>query len=167
MRESNTFQPNTRSTKWLRKKRLVVGAIIIAGLGFVWYAVDDAIVNARLQASKGFVRSHLQALMVYAGNHQDQLPGADQWPEVLIRDGIIDGYLMVAPSGTIGEFSYCYVPGDQIFRGDSSRIRIYENPKHWKYGVIVGFEDGHTEFLPHSEFKRMLADQLASEPVAP
>jgi hypothetical protein len=145
-----------------RKKALAIGGVIVfLVIGFAWYVVDDAIANARFQVSKSFVRSHLQGLMVYAGNNRDLLPTADQWPDILIREGIIDESLMTAPSGIESDTSYFYIPGDHHYQYDGNRILVYENPRHWRMGVIVGFEDGSTEFLPHDEFERVLTEQLA------
>ena len=107
------------------------------------------------------VRSLAQGAILYAVDHDDLLPTKEQWPGVLIELGIIDAELLESRVEDGDGVSFIYVPGPNSF--DETQILIYEDPKHWEEGVIVGFADAHVEIVPHERFEAMLAEQLASQ----
>ena len=111
------------------------------------------------------IRSLAQGAIAYAGDHDDQLPTKEQWPEALIELGIIDTELLESKIENGDGVSFLYVPGPNSF--DETQMLIYEDPKHWEEGVIVGFADAHVEIVPFEEFERMLAEQLAPQVVEP
>ncbi len=115
--------------------------------------------RARILFSKAQVGSLVQGVILFAWNNADQLPTQEQWPDALLELGIIDTEILVSRVEDGDGVSFIYVPGPYSF--DETQILIYEDPKHWKEGVIVGFADAHAEIVPHEEFERMLAEQLA------
>lgn len=124
---------------------------------------------ARLLKSNAQVRSLTQGVVVFAGNNEDFFPTAEEWPDALVEHGYIEQEQLVSGVKDGDGVSYIYVPSShKLFEGDfENRIVIYEDPKHFKDGVIVGFANAHVEVIEHEEFERMLAEQLASEPQDP
>lgn len=125
--------------------------------------------HARQLRSQSQARSLVQASIVYAHDHGGWFPSAAQWPDALIELGIIQPELLVSGVEDGDGVSYIYLPLPGVWSEgeDENRIVIYEDPKHFEKGVVVGFSDARTEFVEHDEFERMLAEQLASEPQNP
>ncbi len=127
--------------------------------------------HARKLRSQTQARSLVQASIVYAHDHGGWFPSAAQWPDALIELGIIEPELLVSDveDGDGVSFIYLPLPGVWSEGEDENRIVIYEDPKHFEKGVVVGFSDARTEFIEHEEFKRMLADaeQLADQDSIP
>jgi len=121
--------------------------------------------NLSILRSQTQVRSLVQGAIVYAGNHNYELPTKEQWPDALIELGIIEPDLLVSRAEDGDGVSFIYVPGPNLF--DEAQILVYEDSKHWEQGVIVGFADASVEIIPHDEFDRMLAEQLASQVTEP
>ena len=119
--------------------------------------------------SKAQVRSLAQGVVVFSGNRDDLFPTAEEWPSALIKLGYIEPEQLVSRVENGDGVSYIYVPSShKLFEGDfENRIVIYEDPKHFEEGVVVGFADAHVEVIEHEEFERMLAEQLASDPQGP
>lgn len=124
---------------------------------------------AKMLKSKTMVRMLVAGLNEYADYHDRVYPDKTQWPTRLEAEGYIEHELLVSPAEDGDGVSYIYVPGP--FTLDKAQILIYEDPKHWpEKGVLVGFADGHVEFVPFDEFDAMLAAQMvrsASPPPAP
>ncbi len=141
---------------------IVMGILGVLGTFLWWFAINQALIDARFRASQSYVASHSVALKLYAKNNGGAFPNAEQWPSVLIENGRIEEILLYAPNEQSNEISYVYVPGQTL--NDKTQIIVYENPEHWPArGVIVGFADGHVEVLKHDVFERMLAEQLATQ----
>ncbi|MFK7759938.1 MAG: hypothetical protein AB8C13_08325 [Phycisphaerales bacterium] len=107
--------------------------------------------------------------IVFAKNNNDLLPNAEEWPDALVKSGIIELENLVSRVEDGDGISFIYLPSHQNLFKDSSenRIIIYENPKHFKDGVVVGFADAHVEVIRHNVFEQMLADQLAAQTTDP
>lgn len=118
---------------------------------------ERALTNAHFQKSKVRVGALAQGLLHYAGNNNDSFPAEDMWPIVLVEQGSIDLEWLDAPYRDQQETEYFYVPGARPW--NSEDIVVYQNPLHWKQGVLVGFADGHREVIQHDDFERMLAAQ--------
>ncbi len=147
----------------------LVGVLIVfAILAFVPVQVTHSHRSPILR-SKVQVRSMVQGAVVFAGSHEDRFPTAGEWPDALIELGIIEPELLVSRMEDGDGVSFIYLPStEKVFEGDfESRIMIYEDPKHYQEGVVVGFADTRVEVVEHEEFERMLAAQLASEPKNP
>jgi len=123
---------------------------------------------ARLLKSNAQARSLTQGVVVFAGNNEDLFPTAEEWPDALVEHGYIEPEQLVSGVEDGDGVSYIYVPSShKLFDGDfENRIVIYEDPKHFEEGVVVGFADAHVEVIEHEDFERMLAQQLASEPMS-
>jgi len=104
------------------------------------------------------------AILVYSAQNDDQRPTAEQWPDALVELGILDPLMLEAPLEDGDGVSYIYCPGSDWCQ---RTIMLYEDPKHWKKGVLVCFSDRRVEFLDHETFEQMLADQLAERGDAP
>lgn len=115
--------------------------------------------------SESQARMLVQAAIVFAHDNEDRFPSAEQWPDILIELGIIEPELLVSYVEDGDGISYIYLPFSGVWSegGNENRIVIYEDPKHFEKGVVVGFADARTEFVEHDEFQRMLTDQLAAE----
>lgn len=122
-----------------------------------------------MSRSKAQVQSLALGAVVFAGNHEDRLPTAEEWPEALIEPGIIEPEWLVSQAEDGDGLSFVYVPSShKLFEGDfDNRILIYEDPNHFEEGVVVGFLHFRVEVIEHDEFERMLAEQLALEPQNP
>lgn len=107
------------------------------------------------------VRSLCQAMIIYAGDHDDEFPQQDQWVESLVSIGVLEPEEFVSPAEDGDGVSYVFVPGPFSF--SPTQILIYENPKHFEDHVLVGFADAHVEMIDHEAFEQMLADQLAAQ----
>jgi prepilin-type processing-associated H-X9-DG protein len=159
------MRPQARSEsqgKGLAITGIVLGVIGVLGTFVWWLVINQFLIDVKFGASKGYVASHAVALKIYAQNNNSAFPSAEQWPWVLIENGLIEDILLHAPNADGDDVSYIYVP-DQIL-DDNSLITVYEDPKHWPLrGVVVGFADGHVEAIDHDTFERMLAEQLAAQ----
>lgn len=124
---------------------------------------------ARQLKSQTQVRSLVQGALVFASDNKDLFPASENWPDELISAGIIDPALLLSGVEDGDGVSFIYLPFPKRWSGDNleNRIVIYEDPKHFKEGVVVGFADTRTEFVPHAEFERMLAEQQASQAIEP
>ncbi|MBL4699513.1 MAG: hypothetical protein JKX70_11845 [Phycisphaerales bacterium] len=78
---------------------------------------------------------------------------------------MIEPEFLVSPAEDGDGVSYIFVPGPFSF--DSTQILIYEDPKHFDDGVLVGFVDSHVEMIDHETFERMLVDQLGAQNDSP
>ena len=107
------------------------------------------------------IRSICQALIIYAGDHKDQFPEQDRWGEELVEARLIEAGMLISLAEDGDGVSYIFVPGPFSF--DATQILLYEDPKHFQEGVLVGFADAHVEMIDHETFERMLAEQLATQ----
>ena len=151
-------------------KRFIWVVVIAVFLIFLLAVVVLPSISATLQKISFFrsqtqVQILAQGLVVFADGHDDQMPTTEQWPGALIELGVIETEMLVSFADDGDGVSYIYMPGPNSF--DETQILIYEDPKHWEEGVIVGFADGHVEVVPHEEFEIMLAEQLAEQPAEP
>ena len=96
-------------------------------------------------------------LFVYAGNNNNALPTAEEWPVKLIEEGLLNDYLMESEYHDALGDAYVYLDGVELDAPD--QIMVYENVGHWREGVLTGFADGHVEMIPHADFEQMLAEQ--------
>lgn len=108
------------------------------------------------------VRNICQGLIVYAARNNDYFPSKDQWESDLITAGYIEPPDTISMASDGVEESYFLVATYNDF--SPTDILIYENPKHYEEGVLVGFVQGHVEMVDHEVFEQMLADQLAQDP---
>jgi len=147
----------------VKRKKLIVALTMLVLIGVpLGIVYQRSLHHAQLGKSRAKLRSHLQALFVYAGNNRDQLPSADRWPDALIEEGMLYDYLMESEYHDAPGDAYVYVEGVELFAPD--KIMVYENVGHWREGVLTGFADGHVEMLPHDEFNRLLAEQALESP---
>lgn len=105
-------------------------------------------------------RSIAQACTVYAMNHQDQFPDPARWKELIAEQENESMAYFESPGSDTGDVSYILLPSVDLF--DKKSILLYEEPGLWEQGVIVIFGDAHSEIIPHADFERMLAEQLAN-----
>lgn len=144
---------------------IVLGVVGVLGT-FVWVA---ALYTAKERASflynQSSLHAHSQGLVVYAENNENRFPNQDQWPDILIDQAIVNADFHEWADKDGDGISYVYLAG-QTF-DNKNQILIYEDPKHWKQGVLVGFADGHVEVIDHATFERMLAEQLEGQESAP
>lgn len=105
-------------------------------------------------------RSIAQACTVYAMNQRDQFPDPARWKELIAEQENESMAYFNSPGSDAGDISYILLPGVELF--DAESILLYEEPGLWEQGVIVIFGDAHSEMIPHADFERMLAEQLAN-----
>ena len=150
-------------------KRYKVRPIIWAGgfaavcLAFLYgslpYAHERDCPRCSQPTPERYVRELAQAMVIYAMDHGDLFPDQDNWEQILLAQGSIGGTDPLVSMAEDGDgVSYIYVPGPFSF--DSKQILVYEDPKHFEDGVLVGFADAHVEMVDHEIFERMLAEQL-------
>jgi len=111
------------------------------------------------------VRSLAQGAITYASLHNDIFPSQEQWPNALIDLGILETEMLTSTAEDGDGVSFIYVPGCLIF--EATQILVYEDPKHWEEGVIVGFADAHVEIVPLDVFEKMIAEQLKARSAEP
>ncbi|PCI11057.1 hypothetical protein COB72_01795 [bacterium] len=140
---------------------LFVGTFLM--LGIMLPALGAARTKAQEIVSQTNIRTIAQGAVVYADGHGDMFPTTDQWSVVLIDAGLIQSHLLESPAEDGDGISYIYLGGEST--RDAMQILIYEDPKHFFEGVLVGFADGHVEMIDHETFEQMLADQLAAQEV--
>lgn len=138
---------------------LFVGTFLM--LGIMLPALGAAQTKAQEIVSQTNIRTIAQGAVVYADGHGDMFPTTDQWSVVLIDAGLIQSHLLESPAEDGDGISYIYLGGEST--RDAMQILIYEDPKHFVLGVLVGFADGHVEMVDHGTFERMLAEQLAAQ----
>lgn len=124
------------------------------------------------------VRQILLASIQYAGDHDDDFPpnfetllkkGYLWHPKVFIApdsgDVVRADYPEDPKKATMEQLklgpqnaSYVFVPN---LRHDApaEAIVVYEKKPFRKGGRVVGFNDGHTEFVPEERFRKLLAEQ--------
>jgi hypothetical protein len=129
-------------------------------IGILLPALGKAKQQANKLRSMTHVRSIVQAAVVYSTDHEDQFPGVDQWPDAVLDLGLLDPEILVSPVEDGDGVSYIYLGGWNSF--DAQQIVVYEDPKHFAEGVIVGFADAHVEIVDHATFERMLQEQLSN-----
>lgn len=112
-----------------------------------------------------YIRNLVQAFVLYAGNHDDQFPDEENWEQILVAQGLVDVDTLVSMAEDGDGVSYIFVRG--LFSFDSTQIVVYEDPKHFEEGVLVGFADGHVELIPHEQFQHMLTQQLQTQSQSP
>ncbi|MFG0247165.1 MAG: hypothetical protein ACF8MF_14045 [Phycisphaerales bacterium JB052] len=145
-------------------KPLAVIAIMLSLVGIASTKVYiDAAENAKFMQAQTVVRSHAHSLLLYIGDNQDQKPSQDEWPDLLIEQGVLHSPEFQISSREDGDgISYIYRP--EFTPWDETSIMLYEDPKHWVQGVIVAYGDAHVDVVPHDEFNRLLAQQTADSP---
>ncbi len=138
----------------------VLGTCLSAGI--LLPALGAAQMKAQEIISQSNLRTLAQEAMLYAQSNEDQFPAIDEWPTVLVDQGVIDEDVLISPAEDGDGVSYIYLGGENTF--DAGQILIYEDQKHYIDGVLVAFADGHVEMVDHVTFEQMLADQLAGQP---
>lgn len=133
-------------------------------LGILLPALGAAQNKAQQIVSQSQIRELTQGAVVFAGK-DEAFPTQEQWPDALFGLGVINADTMISPAEDGDGVSYIYVPGP--FSQDANQILVYEDPKHFHDGVLVGFADGHVELVDHDIFEKMLADQRANEDQSP
>jgi prepilin-type processing-associated H-X9-DG protein len=117
--------------------------------------------------SKNMLRNILIAMSMYSKSNPDQPLTKDNWAQILVSSGSMESNLLISPLEDGDGVSYIYVSTPILFDArqnvNTRQIAMYEDPKHNKEGVHVGFADGHVEMLDHETFEQMLADQLAAQ----
>lgn len=157
------------STNW---KAIRIAFLGVLGLLVVLSLIPIQSHNSHhtpIMRSKAQVRSLVQGAWVYAFDHDERFPEADQWPHELIELGIIEHEQLVSPAEFDEGVSYVCLPcSNNIFdEENANRILIYEDPTHYDEGVVVGFADAHVEIIKHKVFEKMLAEQLDSQDAEP
>ncbi len=149
---------------------LAIAGVSLGGVGLLGSCFSigiflPALASAKQQAnslkSHTQVRTLLQEAIIYAGENAEMYPPVESWEQILIEQRMIDPLTLISPLEDGDGVSYIYLGGENTFNAD--QIVIYEDPKHWPSGVIVGFADGHVELVDHVTFEQMLAEQQASD----
>lgn len=143
-------------------KPFAIFAIVLSVVGLASTKIYlDAAENAAFMQAQTVVRSHAHSLLLYTGDNRDQKPSQDEWPTRLIEQGALHSPEFLVSSREDGDgISYIY---RSVFTPwDETSIMLYEDPKHWKQGVIVAFGDAHVEVISHDEFQRRLTEQTDS-----
>jgi prepilin-type processing-associated H-X9-DG protein len=151
----------SRHSKTLAIAGVVLGAAGV--LGTVFWVMAYYRVRERTQFlyAESSLRAHSQSLVIYATNNDKKFPTKEQWPDALIELNMVDPDFSDWTDRDGDGVSYVYLPG-QIYL-NATKMLVYEDPKHWGSGVLVGFADGHVEMIDHETFEQMLADQLAAQ----
>jgi len=144
---------------------LIILFVLIVIFVILYIVILKAIHNATLRGHKTAMASMVYALDNCANNNGDRYPVREEWPEILIDDGYIEREMIEYTDIDRDGLAYLY-PVTGTVRGQRT-ILLYEDPKHWDEGVIVGFADNKVELLDHAVFERMLAEQLASQVTEP
>ncbi len=111
---------------------------------------------AKRTVSMANVRGLLMACHIYANDHNDQFPPS---LESLIDEGSVVKKMLRSPLETRNRNSYVYLAaGSQNIPDPGQTVVIYEHPEnHGNEGTVVGFADGHAEFVPIPRFNELLA----------
>ena len=141
----------------------VLGTCLSAGIFLP--ALGAARVAAQRVLSQANMNLILSEHINYANEHDDQFLPLDQWPDAMVDAGRIDDVILESPAEDGDGVSYIFLSGESTF--DTNQIVLYEDPKHYYEGVLVGFADGHVEMVDHADFEQMLADQLAAQEESP
>ena len=147
------------------KGKLIAGCAIV--LSLIGLASTKLYINAREKAEFHFSQTLLRSIASDLGHYVSRRDGyaqltAEEWPDLLIENGILDPEKLIAPREDGDGISYIYL--ENYVHWDEESIMLYEDPKHWKQGVIVAFGDQHVEVLPHDEFHRRLEAQMEGTP---
>jgi len=144
----------------LEGKPIAITAMVLSVVGLLSTKLYlDARENARFLSSQTVARALSQAVVLHMGYHDNEKPGQNDWVELLVDGGYIEPELLVSPQEDGHGISYIYLA--DFIPWDETSIMLYEDPKHWKQGVIVAFGDAHVEVVSHAEFQSRLAEQTA------
>jgi hypothetical protein len=140
---------------------IMFSVVIIVGIAVVGIKVFSVVAHdAKLRGHQVGMRSHIYALLNYAEHNDNRFPKKDLWPDILFDHGYLEDSLFEYVDLDGDDDAYIYLSNQIV--NDKDSIVLYEDPKHWDEGVIVGFADAHVEFMSFVDFERVLAEQLAS-----
>ena len=130
----------------LEGKPLAVIAIVLSVFGLASTKLYiDAAENAVFMHSQTVVRSHAQGISIYVNKHANGRPKKEDWPDRLVEHGLIQKEFLISPREDGDGISYIFHEEYEDWNAES--IMLYEDPKHWKQGVIVAFGDAHVEVI--------------------
>jgi len=146
---------------------LSTSLIVLILIGGIFLpAVGAARQTAMELQSMTQLRSIGHGMSIYADNNDYQFPPTDQTFDILLDQGLIEDELLVSPLEDGDGVSYI-LTGVRELSFDSTEIIAYEDPKHMDRRVNVLFADMHVEFVDHTVFEAMLAEQEAERDAGP
>ncbi|MEZ6243863.1 MAG: DUF4190 domain-containing protein [Phycisphaerales bacterium] len=157
---------NERSAQGGRGFAIAATCISAAGLLLSCVQIGiflPALANARRAAIRLKDQTQMReietAMMLYANENHDHLPGADEdWRRVLVDGGYLtDPEALESPASEPGQGeSYYYVPSKLIMY-DSTRVLLYTNPDLYDgEGGLIGYHDGHVEWVLNPTFEQII-----------
>lgn len=144
--------------KFVQKKVLITLGMLVMIALIVGIVYQRSLHHAKLGKSQAKLRSHLQALHMYAAHNANSFPTEELWPRTLLETGLLSDFHMKSEFCNEPGEAYVYIDGVTPFA--ESQILVYENPLHWNQGVLTGFANLNVEVIDHDTFERMLADQM-------
>lgn len=130
--------------------------------------VADGLAASRERARRMSAASQIKQLMlacIIVANDDKQLQYPTSLQEAL-KAAKQDDKLLVNPRRPNDPVGYVYVRPADGLKADFQRLVIYEKHDAWPGGVMVGFADGHVEFVAdEAQFKKLLdvAQQKAAK----
>jgi hypothetical protein len=166
MSETRPAEPNastnasSRKSPVLAKTASALGVLLIVLLGvFLWPRPGNSKTAEAERVSSQNLRNIAQALISYAYTHDGLFPPNEDWPDRLIRTGMIPQEMLVSPASDGDNDEYIYLGGGTPTTFGAARILLYEDPDHFARGVNVAWSDAHTEWMKPDAFEARLARQ--------
>lgn len=121
-------------------------------------AVGTARQAAMRVKSEANARMMVQAIITQSQSNNGQFPQtADDWQQNLIDAGLVPAEMFTSPyTDGLGD-DYFFVPGGRD-DFDASRVVVYEDPAINLEGTVIGFADGHTEFVDQATATQILSN---------
>lgn len=147
------------------------GLMLLVGLPFWSALILPAIAEQKAREAEATCLDHTrqlsQALVAYAGRHEDTFPSAASWCDALKKEGLIDEHsdLFLCPSAPKLKCGFAFnemVSEKKKSEVTPNTVLIFESSKGWngaggpydlgasrhRSGIMAGFADGTADIVP-------------------
>lgn len=116
---------------------------------------------AKRTVSMSNARQIVGACILYAFENNDQFPPSLQ---TLVDKGLIEKGTLRSPLGAADDDAYVYLPGGHSnLPNPAETVIVYEHLNHHdNEGTVIGFADGHVEWVNAERFTKLLKQSKAT-----